>query len=153
KGKKRELPLREKWEQWRQNRPKSLHDNDGLELLRAWIWSSINDWQWREWQLWKKATPDHRRILKALSGNSEQSKLRYLSIVPQVLEWLIYLDPPVNLLAYLLDAVETAFSMVPKEFNQKLIELASSQEKYNPYEPNCPVNSDWREGQPIRHWI
>jgi len=43
-----ELPLQALWEKWDQDRPSSLRDPDGLELLRAlgWLLGRIQGWGW-----------------------------------------------------------------------------------------------------------
>ncbi|HEV2946056.1 MAG TPA: hypothetical protein VGX70_01690, partial [Gemmataceae bacterium] len=40
--KEKTMPLRELWEQWRDQRPKSQRDPDGLDLVRAWTWAGVS---------------------------------------------------------------------------------------------------------------
>jgi len=62
----KQMPLRELWEQWRDERPKALRDLDGLELVRAWAWADVNEFDWDEWEGWAKRSPVNRTIVKTL---------------------------------------------------------------------------------------
>lgn len=108
------LPLREVWEAWWAERPRSLRDRDGLELLRAQAWIERDDCDWEEWK--RKKAAGVRQAMAALSGDQDRRiRLRYESIVADLLQWLLRLHPPAGAVDFLLDAMEASFALVPSE--------------------------------------
>jgi hypothetical protein len=132
----RQLPLRDIWEQWRDRRPSSLRDADGLELLRACLWVNMGERDWKDWQNFAKRSPPARAVADKLRGGQKPVELRYGGIILDVLQWLLYLQPPKGLIDYLLDAVETAFASLPA----KLVGQLSAK-------------SDWRNTKPFEFWV
>ena len=103
------LPLREVWEKWWVERPKEQRDSDGLELLRALAAVSI------EIDSWSKPPSWVYDILKVFRGDVKVKKLRHDAIVKDVLAWLVRLHSPAGAADFLLDTVETTFTLIPEK--------------------------------------
>jgi Family of unknown function (DUF5724)/Domain of unknown function (DUF4132) len=108
------LPLQEVWETWRSERPRSLRDKDGLELVRALIWNELDEWDWKDCLEAARKSPNGREALATLLGGLKPVKLRYWP-TRLILQWLVLLHPPPGAVDFLLDATETAFAMIPAE--------------------------------------
>jgi Family of unknown function (DUF5724)/Domain of unknown function (DUF4132) len=100
------LPLADIWEKFWAERPKDLRDDDGFEALRAWAWRN-ND-----------CSPVFRKRCKpavlAILGDYKNVDVRYPGVVSTVLKWFIRLHPPAGGPDFVLDAMETAFALVPE---------------------------------------
>jgi hypothetical protein len=143
------LPLRELWEEWRDQRSRNCRDQDGLELVRAWV--GLLDWDWRQpWQGWVKRSAASRLIGQTSSGGKQPVKPRYFDVVGGVLEWLLYLRPSDNTISYLLDIVETAFALVQPDQLRQLISLPAEQP--NRYAYGDQEDVDWRLAKPFQLW-
>ena len=102
---------------------KQLRDKDGLELVRADLWIPLcDDWQSGEWKEWAKKSDAHRQLANTFSGGASLFELRYPRVVSQVIDWLLFLDPA-QPQEYLLDALETAYALVPPADQQLLTQL------------------------------
>lgn len=143
------LPLREIWEQWRDQRPKAQRDRDGLELVRAAAWADLEEWDWRSWKDWAKHSRVHRTIMETLSGGKEPVDPRYPGVLGKVLQWLIYFDQAKQKIDPLLDALEDAYARVPEEWIDRLVGLIEPEE----YRHDEKENPDWREGEPFEFWV
>jgi predicted DNA-binding WGR domain protein len=127
------LPLAEVWKKWYDERPKKLCDKDGLELIRA---VAI----FRGSPRYRKSHPNRA----ALFGKLEPRKLRYASIVEDLVIWLLRFEPKPNAHDYLLDAAETAVAMVPEAELGRLVKEQYSDEYELP----------WREEEsPWMQWL
>ena len=133
------LPLREVWEQWWQDRPQKLRDDDGMELLRAAVWSEMSDYEWDSWQEQAKRSAAVKALLKALSGGHKPLELQYADVVDEVLGWLLRLHPPQGAVDWLLDVLEAAYALVPAET------LMHAPKTWDDAEP-------WHELQPFTTW-
>lgn len=140
------LPLAEVWLAWFAGREKSLRDNDGLELLRALIWVEFSDdWDAREWTRYAKSSPARRKVAEVLSGGQAFVKLRYPRLVGNLLAWHHFLAP-IEISDYLLDAIETSFSLVPPE---ELNRLKLAEKEDDDAEED---ETDWREAKAFQVW-
>lgn len=136
------LPLAEVWEAWWAERPQSLRDKDGLELLRAETWFSVIrfDWMLSTIEQWCNASPDRKQWWEKITDSRKATKLRYDAVVEKVLHWLLYLHPPAGATAFLLSAAETSMAMVPPS------ELKGLSEK--------PADAvDWRKADGPQLWM
>jgi hypothetical protein len=142
-----ELPLQELWERWWAERGPDLRDEDGWELLRAWHMPKNSTTEQLHWSLYggfggAVQEGDDTPVAKAyaLLLGQVKPKLRYREIVCTLLHWLLQLHPPKGGLDFLLDAVETAFALIPPE---ELIHV-----KKNYQDPH------WRdEHSPFSSWL
>ena len=145
------LPLAEIWQAWQAGRTKKLRDKDGLELVRALLWSRYRDtWQGEEWKRWAKQ-PKNANLVATFSGRAEPTPLRYSRVVVQVVEWLLFLDPP-DAREYLLDAVETAFSLVPSDEMAALANPVAPRRNHYYFDPSIDETPDWRDLPPFMMW-
>ena len=109
------LPLREVWEEWWRGRPGTLRDPDGLELVRAAMWQEVEDYDWEEWEEVGERSPAMKAAAKTLAGGQKAVELRYNGVVRQLLGWLRRMHPVAGAVDWLLDALETAYALVPAE--------------------------------------
>jgi len=108
------LPLADIWEGWWHDRPQALRDTDGLELLRALVFQrgtiAQDDYGWRN----RPHSPERDAIMKALGFLTEESapKLRYATLVTQLLTWLIRLHPTPTQADFILDVAEHSLALI-----------------------------------------
>jgi hypothetical protein len=108
----RRFPLREVFENWRAEREKKLRDADGLELLRARFFCEIRG-DGAALDLCS-LPPQSRKAVAALAGDRLPRKLRYVSLVKDVLDWLLRLHPLPQGLDFCLDLAETSLALIPR---------------------------------------
>jgi hypothetical protein len=144
-----EPPLRSLWEQWESQRPRDQRDRDGKELIRAAAWASLQEWDWDDWQSWAGRSAVHRQIISVLSGGMKRLRLRYPIIVTNVLQWLVYLEPPGDLVGYLIDTLETVLYQVPRSFLDDLVRAAEEQKGKGGAFDGDPRQRDWRLAAPF----
>jgi hypothetical protein len=133
------LPMREVWEAWWAGRPRGLKDRDGLELLRADMWQSLDEDEWKEW---RRERPKARPAMDTLTGGLKFKSFRYEGLLSRILDWLLRLHPPRGAVDFLLDAVEASFALVPRE------ELARVKK------PDDWYDHHWRDDEsPFRKWV
>jgi HEAT repeat protein len=114
------LPLREVWEKWHQERPRSLCDRDGLELLRALASCSASRVQ--SWSYLGFKTPYWiRQVLDDLFALDKRGDLQYPHTIVGVLHWLVRLYPVEGSVACLLDGVEATLAAIPERVVQRHI--------------------------------
>jgi len=146
-------PLVELWLEWSDSRGKELRDDDGLELLRASIQLSLpRAWRFDGWKEWGSSDPANSLISTKMFGNHQQPRLRYDRVVQSVIEWLQYLRPSDGR-EYLLNAIESAFALVPKEDHSKLTEPSKHQQINGVVYVNMDDNKDWRDLAGFHVWI
>ena len=134
------LPLAEVWQKWFAERPKTLRDNDGLELLRAYLWADLGPREWKElveqfgkpWASWMQLALNGQKLVT----------LKYQGLVRQVLLWLLRLHPPAGAIDFLLDVVETGFAHVPDSARKVAVKLDDWNKR----------RKDWRIHSPLEHW-
>jgi hypothetical protein len=102
-----EIPLRELWEPWWNNRPVNLRDEDGLEALRA-----LAALQASEQNIGKGGLLEPSQQLYA---KTERSKLKHEGIVSSILQWFAYTTLTTDTIDFLLDAAETSLALTPKD--------------------------------------
>jgi uncharacterized protein DUF5724/uncharacterized protein DUF4132 len=101
------LPLREVWESWLTERPATMRDRDGLELVRA--------------KMMMRGHLDHgipESALKRLYGSPvfSDEERGTAHTVRWVLHWLVAIEDPPGQVAFRLDAAESALaSLKPQE--------------------------------------
>ena len=111
------LPLADVWERWFKERPKTLCDADGLEILRAYGYLvMIDDWQYSYAKSWIKGSTRRSVVHDFVFGKGTKlPKLRYEGIVLDLLRWLLVLHPPKGGADFCLDALETLCAWCRKE--------------------------------------
>ena len=120
------LPLREVWEKWYSKRPKALRDRDGLELFRLAVWSGMVV-GWQSDDEWQFQSAERKQIFARLTGGNAKVELKYVPVVKESVDWLLFLHPAKKSVDFLLDAVETSFALLPpKELNLLTTPLAGS---------------------------
>jgi hypothetical protein len=143
-------PVRTLEDAWCEERPKELRDSDGQELVRALAWSKLSDSDWEDWTSWAKHSSKHREIVAALSGGKKPVAKRYYDHVEVFLHGLVYRNSAPGTLDYLLDALESAFALVPKAFIDELARLEVEADPVFNHMEN--YDQDWRLADPIRFW-
>lgn len=113
-GQEANLPLREVWEEFWENRPKELRDADGLELTRALALRHLNEWDWRRMQ------EEGRKGLKKLKDLMFPADYKYKSpkyerVVDGLVLWLHFLHTPEGEADFLLDGLETVYATVGED--------------------------------------
>ncbi len=113
-GQEANLPLREVWEKFWENRPKELRDADGLELSRAWALTYLNEWDWRRIQ------EEGRKGLKKVKDMMFPTDFKYKDpkyerVVETLVQWLHFLHSPPGEIDYMLDGLETVYASVGAE--------------------------------------
>ena len=136
------LPLSDVWTGWFEKRSKTLRDRDGLELVRAQVALNLIDhWRFDDFQKWSKSSVENRAISREVVGDLSDIKLKFADIVGYLLNWLLFLNPPQRVADFLLDRLETAYSVVPEGMIQDLTKPADDS-----------TNKNWRELAVFKHW-
>ncbi len=144
------LPLAEVWCQWAANRPAALRDKDHLELLRALapLEAGVNYHRLisnRDLSGWLKGA------LNTLYGGVKEETLHYAHPVQAILWWLVRLDPPLEAVNFLLDAVEHSFTLLNlKQEGRNQSQLFGWLRVARRYRSLCP--EAWTKEQHIRLW-
>jgi hypothetical protein len=132
------LPLREVWATWERERPESLRDADGLELLRAaaavnWLIDRPG-WSGEAW---------FRSILDRLYWHEQVDQIgdKFTRPIRDILSWWLRLTPVSGAASYLLDRVAATFALMPQE------------ELERPVDPKNYRDQDWRESYVLMSWL
>lgn len=151
-GQAAKLPLAEIWMQWFQDRGKKLRDADGLELVRAGAWLEIcSTYHANDWTEWGRSDSAHKAIAKTISGSQGLVELRYERLVDDLIDWLLFLNPA-DVGDYLLDAMETAWSLVPAADMQRLATQPKPKTRRHIYGQDDDEHADWREALAFSVW-
>jgi hypothetical protein len=146
-----DLPLADVWKTWFAKRGKKLKDRDGLELARGLAWSSIcTPWQSEKWNRWAKASAARKLVADTLSGGQPMIELRYSEVAREILQWLMFLFPTDGRDA-LLDALETAYALVPAADMALLREPRKEKPRYS-YYTDDDEEQDWRTVDAYEMW-
>ncbi|QEG20675.1 DUF5724 domain-containing protein [Mariniblastus fucicola] len=122
-----DFPLWETWVDWRDNRSAKLQDKDGLELLRAMTAGSfMESWDYGAITRFAKK-PDQKKVAQAVLGEYQRPKLRYLSVVTRILNWLFYSRIPKGCLEYLMDCKENTGAHATAAMSGKLVQASRSE--------------------------
>ncbi|WP_417730085.1 DUF5724 domain-containing protein [Rosistilla oblonga] len=141
------FPLLEVWEEWKAKRTAKLKDKDGLELLRAMLAASLfNEYRFDRLSSWTKK-PANKKIAVSVLGELNPPKLRYDSLIAEIVEWLLYLEIPKGCVDYLLDCTENTFAHIPAPMLQTLVELDDDHEDDYGETPQ-----DWRSENAFTTW-
>ncbi|MHC4401070.1 MAG: DUF5724 domain-containing protein [Planctomycetota bacterium] len=142
------LPLREIWDEWYDKRPASLKDKDGLELLRANMFLLLTgDYGYGEFRDWVKGSAGRKAIATFLLGNLSAPKLKYETVVRDLVQWLLVIHPPKGAVDFLLDVTETVAAMIPEKDMQLIQRRPES--KDDDFDPD---ESDWRNMEFFAIW-
>ncbi|MCY2962816.1 MAG: DUF5724 domain-containing protein, partial [Planctomycetota bacterium] len=137
-----QLPLREMWETWLNDRPKKLRDGDGLEVPRAkFLIDLLDDYSWGDFCKLVKKERDYGKLQTAVIGEQTGVKLKYPQIVERLLGWIELLAPPPDAAVLALDVFENACASVSDTLHQKLIRKPGSATGDN----DDDEAQDWRE--------
>lgn len=140
------LPLAEVWRKWFTTRGPELRDKDGLEMLRAKVWQKFSS----EWQSWQEKKDYRRTFWEAVSAGNVLPELRNWQLVDHLVDWLLYLFPPDAQDSFLLEAVETVYSLVPPEDH---VRLTAPETQPNPRRSYYGDDeNDWRGTRAFRQW-
>jgi hypothetical protein len=148
------LPLAEVWTTWYAERPASLRDKDGLELVRALIWCEFcDDWYGEQWKASAKSSPQRKRFADAVSGGHDPEPLRYQRVVAEVIEWLMFLNPR-DAQDYLFDALESAYALMSSDRLKELVEPPKMGKggKMRLVCGQVEGDSDWRDARALEMW-
>ncbi len=154
----RHLPLNDVWTDWYKNRPKSLRDRDGLELLRAYCTSElVGHWDYDEIQKWSRSSAQAKSICREVIGDVSGLKLKYESLVSKLLEWLLFLYPPEGFVDWMLDRIETTYSLVPDDLHSELVKpseklVSSDNMRQFRIMIGQETDDDWRQWQLFEYW-
>ncbi|TWU12130.1 hypothetical protein CA54_09480 [Symmachiella macrocystis] len=145
-----ELPLHKVWEEWFRKRPAALKDKDGFELLRAWgLMGSRTYWRNEYMLQWLNATPERKPLATFVGGKTKFPKLKYSSVVNDVVRWLVVLHLPKKAIDFCLDAIETIETLIPPE-DMEAIRLDPEKTEVDPYSDS---ETDWRDMDFTASWI
>ena len=138
---------------WFRNRGKELKDDDGLELVRALVWSEYcgDKWDADQWKDWAKSSPARGSVAKILSGDQAHIPLRYQRVVREVIEWLLFLHP-VDAGDYLLNATESAYALVPPAEMERLRPQAEEEPQGRRRSRTDDEHADWRDAYAFELW-
>ncbi len=107
--------LREIWQNWWENRPATMQDPNGLELIRAWAVLSylINQVRYEYFRSYDVIQPPKIEI--NLFSLPRDFTLNHTVMMHSIIRWLIRIYPPKNGLDFLLDALEENVRLIPAE--------------------------------------
>lgn len=136
------FPLADIWLAWERDRPKTLRDPDGLEMLRAAIACSETDkwWAQRRQQWLKRAA---RRPIAEVLNSQKLPKLKYPAVIQSVLRWLIALQASPQGIDLCLDFIESVFAMIPDSDQKRLPKLDRAPQDFLARARGLP--DDWRD--------
>jgi hypothetical protein len=157
------LPLLELWQEWWQNRPASTRDADGLELIRA---MNLPREEIREGEEHDDDDDDDNKQktkpsaaftallnAKKLIKPGPAVKVMYDDLMPRLFDWFAKLHPPEGLHEFLLDAAETALSLVPEiVIEQTKMAPIPGEENEDEDEDDDGV-ADWRSEDEFEVWL
>lgn len=151
------LPLQQIWLDWDKKRPAELRDDDGGELLRAFLLlTTRNTYRWEDCESWLKKS--HRKELQRyLVGGHALPKIRY-EVMDEVIQWLLRVQAEDNkarqkLVSIVQDVCETIFAQIPAEDQQKLVELRKTESKRSRYHYGSDDPEDWRLVDIYDDWL
>ena len=106
------LPLAATWENWWQTRGADLRDADGCELWRA---LARFDFFSGSAEILKGNRQRYAEAIKTVFGEVPEPERKQRWHIRNILHWLIRLHPPAGTVDFILDAAESALSLVPKD--------------------------------------
>jgi hypothetical protein len=117
----KKFPLVEIWEEWNKKRPASLKDKDGLELVRALVAVDLfDDYSFDNVKKFAKKS-DRKGIAVKVLGDIDAPKLRYLSTLCGLFDWLVFTEIQKGIADFLLDCAENTYAHVPDDMMKELI--------------------------------
>lgn len=143
------FPLWDTWAQWRDQRPSSMRDKDGLELLRSLVACSALNRHEYSGIAEHVQKPDEKKFEIAVLGSIDPPKLKYPDLVQSIMDWLFYSELPKGVPDYLLDCVENSMAQVTPKLQDLLL---------NPPNEKSPRNywgkdlHDWRNYRAFEAW-
>ncbi|ABW29994.1 DUF5724 domain-containing protein [Acaryochloris marina] len=107
------LPLAEVWQTWLMNRPKALRDPDGLEIIRAIAACHGANSQPFHYEFGMDRGRNQPPKWQLELFEQWFSPVELTSpLIPGLLSWLIYLEPPQNLIDALLNAAQYTLAII-----------------------------------------
>lgn len=116
------LPLADLWLNWLSARPQSMRDDDGLELVRAWLETPM------------LADVSYRRLRQFHVEESEKElpSLTYAVICESILYWLIGTQFQSGVFGFLLDLLETKLAGLNEDDIRAAVRARMRYEKTHP---------------------
>jgi hypothetical protein len=145
------LPLHELWEKWYADRPKGQRDRDGLELLRASEWWKFDPAGWKRTQ--RQFGKKWGAWLTFMVNGQTPVKLKHGALVGNIVQWLLRLHPPEGAADFLLDALETGYTMVPDDVRKRVVNLEDWRTRDRDWRTDSPINSWWAEIESYRRLV
>lgn len=105
------LPLADLWKGWWQNRPTTMRDADGLELIRAFAALQGDS---RYMRPGTEGYPEWQESLRTKLF-SKVPPLKYEYIAIEIIKWVLRFYPPANATDLLLDGVEYTLAHLPED--------------------------------------
>ncbi len=147
------LPLAHLWEEWYRNRPKTMRDPDGFELVRVnRFLESVGGYWWDHVVAWAAKHPDRLAWIEAFSNGKKRVEVQYGRILQGIVNWLMFLHRPAGVEDFLLDAAETWLALVPQDCHDDLVHFAKSGERPSQYSSDGSVLVDWRIQYGAHEW-
>jgi hypothetical protein len=133
------LPLAEVWQTWWEGRTSELRDDDGYELIRAFVAVIPRD------SYFFDGDEDIGWVISCKQRLGFEVELNY-RLVHKLVEWLIFLYPQ-NAVDFILDAVQFSLAIIYNEVIGSINSLSidSKARESDPY--------DWREDRKLSAWI
>jgi hypothetical protein len=132
------LPLRDLWFDWFENRPTSTRDEDGLELVRAALMRTYSARDGEEDRENDEYNDDNAmRALREFHPEPPVG-LRHEGVVTSLVQWFLLRHMPEGGIDFALDAVEQSFAVVPQSVHDKLPKMDCENDDNSTIE-------DWRE--------
>jgi predicted DNA-binding WGR domain protein len=145
----KKFPMFEIWEQWNKKRPAATKDKDGLELVRAlFAVDMFDNYSFDEVKQFAKKS-DRKMIAVSILGEIEVPKLRYLSALCALLDWLVYTEIQKGSTDFLLDCAENTYAHVPDDMMKELLVKEKKPKKRYSWSDD---ESDWRNEEVFKLW-
>ena len=146
----KKFPLVEIWEEWNKKRPASLKDKDGLELVRALVAVDLfDDYSFDNVKKFAKKS-DRKGIAVTVLGDIDAPKLRYLSTLCGLFDWLVFTEIQKGITDLLLDCAENTYAHVPDDMMKELIVKEKKPKKRYLWDDDD--DSDWRNEEVFKVW-
>ena len=148
------LPLKQIWLGWEKNRPDALRDADGGEFFRARCTLKMRDgWRWDASKEWLKK---RKELQQFVVGSATFPKIKYESVVDDLLEWFIRLQAETSQGAKNItlsqDLCETFFALIPPSDHKQLVELKRKRTSARDDDYDDEV-TDWRDSDLHDEWL
>lgn len=138
------LPLAAQWEAWYAAQCGQDAEANELDLLRAAIYLKlIEPGLSNALKAWSQGSRERQELLKQLLPEADRPALKYASVLPTLVDWLLLAHPPADGLDFLLDGLETVAAGL-----SKVASLNASADD----EALGSEYADWREMELVSVW-